>query len=214
MRELTDRRATEREQTRSSRGGLAHARHNSAPARRRGSPRLQRGVAQVSRPRLCHRRAREPPVTCPRSSPRVATSESNPPSKTCLTHARTTMATVAAASDARPRRYAKEQPTAAPFPPPQADFSLAGHAVIQGVVDGLAFGALVPMVVSWHTATLRPSCGSARTTAVPDNYGRHPEPSGHMCGIEQARAAAPASPAATGGCLLHHCCCSNSQPGR
>ena len=78
--------------------------------------------------------------------------------------------------------------------------------VIQGVVDGLAFGALVPMVVSWHTATLRPSCGSARTTAVPDNYGRHPEPSGHMCGIEQARAAAPASPAATGGCLLHHCC--------
>jgi hypothetical protein len=33
------------------------------------------------------------------------------------------------------------------------------------------------MVVSWHTATLRPSCGSARTTAVPDNYGRHPEPS-------------------------------------
>ena len=142
----------------------------------------------------------------------MATSESNPPSKTCLTHARTTMATVAAASDARPRRYAKEQPTAAPFPPPQADFSLAGRAVIQGVVDGLAFGALVPMVVSWHTATLRPSCGSARTTAVPDNYGRHPEPSGHMCGIEQARAAAPASPAATGGCLLHHCCCSDSQP--
>ena len=96
------------------------------------------------------------------------------------------MGTVAAASDARPRRYAKEQPTAAPFPPPQADFSLAGHAVIQGVADGLAFGALVPMVVSWHTATLWPSCGSARTTTVPDNYGRHPEPSGHVCGLEQA----------------------------
>jgi hypothetical protein len=118
--------ATEREQTRSSRGGLAHARHNSAPARRRGSPRLQRGVAQVSRPRLRHRRAREPLATCPRSSPRVAASESNPSSRTCLTHAWTAMATVAAASDARPRRYTKEQPTAAPFPPLQADFSLAG----------------------------------------------------------------------------------------
>ena len=46
------------------------------------------------------------------------------------------MATVAAASDARPRRYAKEQPTAAPFPPPQADFSLAGLCAIQGVAEG------------------------------------------------------------------------------
>ena len=178
--------ATEREQTRSSRGGLAHARHNSAPARRRGSPRLQRGVAQVSRPRLRHRRAWEPLATCPRSSPRVAASESNPSSRTCLTHAWTAMATVAAASDARPRRYAKEQPTAAPFPPPQADFSLAGHAVIQGVADGLAFGALVPMVVSWHTATLRPRCGSTRTAPVPGNCGRHPEPSDHICELEHA----------------------------
>ena len=46
------------------------------------------------------------------------------------------MGTVAAASDARPRRYAKEQPTAAPFPPPQADFSLAGLRAIQGVAEG------------------------------------------------------------------------------
>jgi hypothetical protein len=43
---------------------------------------------------------------------------------------------VAAASDARPRRYAKEQPTATPFPPPQADFSLAGLPAIQGVAEG------------------------------------------------------------------------------
>ena len=116
----------------------------------------------------------------------MAASESNPQSRTCLTHARTAMATVAAASDARPRRYAKEQPTAAPFPSSQADFSLAGHAVIQGVADGFAFGALVPMVVSWHTATLRPRCGSTRTAPVPDNCGRHLEPSNHICELEHA----------------------------